>query len=99
MEHINKEQVKHVAHLSKIEINDQDAEKFSGQLEKIMSFADQLDEVDTEGVKPTYHVLDLVNVFRDDAVVDPLSQEDALSNAHSTIDGQFKVPQVMNDSE
>ncbi|KAA1037708.1 Asp-tRNA(Asn)/Glu-tRNA(Gln) amidotransferase subunit GatC [Macrococcus equipercicus] len=89
------DQVKHVAHLARLAINEQEAEKFSTQLEAILNFANQLEEVDTEGVAPTFHVLDLQNVLRDDVAHHSLTQEEVLKNAPVKEDGQFRVPSIL----
>lgn len=54
---------------------------------------------DTEGIEPTYHVLDLQNVLRDDEAIEGIPQELALKNAKETENGQFKVPAIMNEEE
>ncbi|TDM12072.1 Asp-tRNA(Asn)/Glu-tRNA(Gln) amidotransferase subunit GatC [Macrococcus lamae] len=92
---ISNEQVKHVAHLARLAINEEEAEKFSTQLEAILNFADQLEEVDTTGVEPTFHVLDLQNVLRDDVAHNSLTQEEVLKNAPVKEDGQFRVPSIL----
>ncbi|RUU70751.1 Asp-tRNA(Asn)/Glu-tRNA(Gln) amidotransferase subunit GatC, partial [Mesorhizobium sp. M7A.F.Ca.MR.362.00.0.0] len=62
MSRITKEEVKHVANLARLAITEDEAEKFQKQLDAIISFAEQLNELDTEGVVPTSHVLDTKNV-------------------------------------
>ncbi|MBQ5152359.1 Asp-tRNA(Asn)/Glu-tRNA(Gln) amidotransferase subunit GatC [Macrococcoides caseolyticum] len=99
MSKITNEQVKHVAHLARLEITEEEATKFSAQLEAILNFADQLEEVDTEGVEPTFHVLDLQNVLREDVAETSLTQEETLKNAAHTEDGQFKVPSILGGGE
>ncbi|UBH08234.1 Asp-tRNA(Asn)/Glu-tRNA(Gln) amidotransferase subunit GatC [Macrococcus armenti] len=99
MSKITNEQVKHVAHLARLEITEEEATKFSAQLEAILNFADQLEEVDTEGVEPTFHVLDLQNVLREDVAEQSLTQEEILKNAAHTEDGQFKVPSILGGGE
>ena len=59
----------------------------------------QISPEDTEGVEPTYHVLDLQNVLRDDKAIEGIPQELALKNAKETEDGQFKVPAIMNEED
>lgn len=95
MSEISKDQVKHVAHLARLKFTEEEAEMFSEQLGKIIKFAEQLNELDTENVEPTTHVLDVKNVMRDDNPRKWLSQEEALSNAPDQKDGQVKVPSVL----
>lgn len=92
---ITNEQVKHVAHLARLAITEEEAAKFSTQLEAILNFADQLEEVDTTDVEPTFHVLDLQNVLRDDVAEHSLSQQEVLKNAPVKEDGQFRVPSIL----
>ncbi len=66
MSRISVENVKHVAHLARLAITDQEAEKFQKQLDAIVTFAEQLNELDTTDVKPTTHVLTMKNVMRED---------------------------------
>lgn len=99
MSKVTNEQVKHVAHLARLEITEEEASKFSSQLEAILNFADQLEEVDTENVEPTFHVLDLQNVLREDVAEKSLTQEEILKNARSTEAGQFKVPSILDGGE
>ena len=68
MSRISVEQVKHVAHLASLAITEEEAEQFQNQLEQIISFAEQLNELDTDNVNPTSHVLDIKNVMREDVV-------------------------------
>jgi aspartyl-tRNA(Asn)/glutamyl-tRNA(Gln) amidotransferase subunit C len=95
MSRISKDQVKHVAHLARLAITEEEAEKFTKQLDAIISFAEQLNELDTEGVKPTSHVLDMKNVLREDKPEKGLSQEEVLKNAPEHENGQFKVPSIL----
>lgn len=75
MANISKEEVKHVAHLARLAITEEEAEKFAGQLAAITNFADQLNELDTTDVVPTTHVLPLVNVLREDKSIPGLDEK------------------------
>ncbi|MFC0189978.1 Asp-tRNA(Asn)/Glu-tRNA(Gln) amidotransferase subunit GatC [Fictibacillus aquaticus] len=92
MSRISKEEVKHVANLARLAITEEEAVKLQGELDAIIAFAEELNELDTENVEATTHVLDLKNVLREDKVKESLSREDALKNAPEQQDGQFKVP-------
>ncbi|WP_096438921.1 Asp-tRNA(Asn)/Glu-tRNA(Gln) amidotransferase subunit GatC [Alteribacter populi] len=94
MERITKDQIKHVAHLARLEFSDDEVEKYSEQLDAIINFAEQLNELDTTNVVPTSHVFDVRNVLREDEVKPSLTQEDALANAPKQKDGQVKIPSV-----
>ena len=63
---ITKEQVAHIAHLSRLEIQESEVDGYIEKLEKVVDLFDTINSAPTENVKPTYHVLDLVNVFREE---------------------------------
>jgi aspartyl-tRNA(Asn)/glutamyl-tRNA(Gln) amidotransferase subunit C len=97
MSRISIDQVKHVANLARLAITEEEAEKFTKQLDAIITFAEQLNELDTENVEPTSHVLDIKNVLREDIPQKGLPQEEVLKNAPEEKDGQFKVPSILGD--
>jgi aspartyl-tRNA(Asn)/glutamyl-tRNA(Gln) amidotransferase subunit C len=97
MTRISNEQVKHVANLARLEISDDEAEIFTKQLDAIITFAEQLNELDTKNVEPTYHVLDMKNVFREDIKEKGLPREEVLKNAPDQQDGQIKVPAIIGE--
>ena len=92
---ISRQDVEQVALLSRLEISDNEAEKFTGQLNAIFGYIDMLGKVDTENVEPTAHVLPLKNVMRPDEVRTSLPREQALANAPAQEDGFFKVPKIL----
>ncbi|PFW90001.1 Asp-tRNA(Asn)/Glu-tRNA(Gln) amidotransferase GatCAB subunit C [Bacillus pseudomycoides] len=95
MSRISVENVKHVAHLARLAITDQEAEKFQKQLDAIVTFAEQLNELDTTSVKPTTHVLDMKNIMREDVPEKGLPVEEVLKNAPDHKDNQIRVPAVL----
>ncbi|MCP8617859.1 Asp-tRNA(Asn)/Glu-tRNA(Gln) amidotransferase subunit GatC [Salirhabdus salicampi] len=95
MANISKDQVKHVAKLARLAITEEEAEMFTDQLSSIIDFAEELNELNTDDVKPTTHVLDLKNVMRKDEARKWISQEEALKNAPDQKDGQFRVPSIL----
>ncbi len=95
MSRISLEQVKHVAHLARLAITEEEAEKFTKQLADIIEFAEQLNELDTSSVEPTSHVLDMKNVLREDIAKKGLPVEEVLKNAPDHKDGQFRVPSIL----
>ena len=95
MSRISVENVKHVAHLARLAITDQEAEKFQKQLDAIVTFAEQLNESDTTNVKPTTHVLDMKNIMREDVPEKGLPVEEVLKNAPDHKDNQIRVPAVL----
>ncbi|WP_027410409.1 Asp-tRNA(Asn)/Glu-tRNA(Gln) amidotransferase subunit GatC [Anoxybacteroides tepidamans] len=95
MSRISIDQVKHVAHLARLAITEEEAEMFTKQLDAIITFAEQLNELDTENVPPTSHVLNMKNVMREDVPAQGLPLEEVLKNAPDQRDGQFRVPAIL----
>lgn len=92
---ITREQVEHVADLARLSLTPEEAERLTEQLNQILAFAHKLNELDTDGVEPTSHVLPLANVMRDDEVRPSIPREEALKNAPDHADGLFRVPKVI----
>ena len=92
---IDIEQVRYIAHLSRLELTPEEEEKFTRQLGDILSYVEKLREVDTTNIPPTSHVLPLKNVFREDKLSFSLSPNEALSNAPDRKDNLFKVPKII----
>lgn len=93
---ISIDEVKKLATLSALTITDDDARLLQAQLGDIIALVEQLSEVDTTGLEPTYQVTGLENVWRDDKIIDyGLSREDLLKNAPDQQDGQIKVKRVL----
>lgn len=95
MSRISKEEVKHVADLARLTFTEEEVEKFTTQLDAIIGFAEQLNELDTTNVEPTSHVLDIKNVFREDVAIPGLPREEVLKNAPDHQDGLFRVPSIL----
>jgi aspartyl-tRNA(Asn)/glutamyl-tRNA(Gln) amidotransferase subunit C len=92
---ITKEEVLHVAHLARLDIEEADIDRLAGQIGTILDYVDQLRQVDTTGIAPTSHAIEMTNAFREDAEQDPLAEADALANAPEKDDGSFVVPKVI----
>lgn len=95
MERITKEQIRHVANLARLELKEEEIAHFGEQLDEIIDAAEQLNDVSTENVVPTSHVIDVRNVLREDETKPSLSREDALKNVPETEKGQVRVPSVL----
>ena len=91
---ISIDDVKHVAKLAELEFSHEEIKKITPQLDKILDHVARVSAVDTKGVKPTSHVMDVKNVFREDEVEDPVPQKEALKNAPEEADEGFKVPKI-----
>lgn len=96
MKAIDKDTVRHIAHLSRLALSEDELEQYSRQLASILSYINKLNEIDTKDVQPTSHALPtLKNVFRKDLLKSSLKTEEALENAPSKEGSFFKVPQVI----
>jgi aspartyl-tRNA(Asn)/glutamyl-tRNA(Gln) amidotransferase subunit C len=95
MSRISVDQVKHVAHLARLAVTEEEANNFTKHLDAIIEYAELLNELDTENVELTTHVLDIKNVLREDEARQSLSQDEALKNAPDKKDGQFRVPSII----
>jgi aspartyl-tRNA(Asn)/glutamyl-tRNA(Gln) amidotransferase subunit C len=94
-EKIDREQVRYIAHLSRLKLTEEEEEKFTRQLREILAYVDKLKELDTTSVPPTSHVLPLNNIFREDKKGNSLSPEEALANAPRHKYGHFQVPKII----
>ncbi len=92
---ISVEQVEQIARLAKLEFSDVEKLEMAEQLAQIVEYVEKLNEIDTENIKPTYHVLDLKNVFRQDKMADSLPLDEVLKNAPKNKLGYFSVPKVI----
>lgn len=96
MDSSNNFDVTYVAELARIELNDADKEKLQHDMEAIVGYIDQLNEVDVTGIEPTAHAAVLTNVTREDRAGISVSREKILANAPATIDDELiKVPRVL----
>ena len=92
---ITKDQVLYVADLARLDLDDASIDQFAGQIGTILDYVDKLNEVDTDGIRPTSHAISLTNVFREDQQNEHLEREQALANAPEKEDGNFIVPKVV----
>ena len=88
---ISREDVEHVARLTRLHLTPGEAEQMQAQLSGILAYIDTLRTLDVEAVEPTSHAVPLVNVMREDEPRPGLSQEEALREAPEVIDGMFAV--------
>lgn len=94
MSAITRKEVEHVANLARLQLTEEEAERFTNDLNAILDFAAKLDELDTSDVPPTSHATDVKNVMREDRNRPSLPPEEVLKNAPEHEDGQIKVPAV-----
>ena len=92
---ISDEELKHIAKLASLELNDEEFNTLRNDLEQIISYVEKLSDVSTEEIKPTYHVHHSSNVFREDIVEESLSVEEATKNSAESSNGSFRVPRII----
>ncbi len=92
---ISKDDVRHIAKLARLELSEEEIEKFAGQLSQILDHAAKIRELDLDGIEPLTHAIDRKNVFRKDVVKPGLSTEDALKNAPEREENYFKIPPII----
>ena len=90
--------IRHIASLSRIELEEERIPVIIEQFGRILSYFDKLNELDTETAAPMTRAVELSNVMQDDTVSSSLSREEGLSNAPDRDDSYFKVPKVLGDS-
>ncbi len=93
---IDKETVLRTATLSRLKIEDNEIDSFTKDMEKIVGFVDQINELNTENIAPTANILNLKNAFREDKVVkSPVTTEELMKLAPDSEDNFIKVPRVI----
>ncbi len=92
---IDNKTVNYVAALARLHMDDEKARRLAKDLANIVDYVGQLSALDVSQVKPTSHVLEVENVFREDEVLPSLPQTEALAFAVEQKDGHYKVPKVI----
>ena len=95
MSKILKKDVEYVAKLARLKLSETEKEAHAEQLNKILGYMDKLNQLDTTHIKPTSHVVEMRNVFREDIVKPSLPVDNALQNAPDKKDNFFRVPKVI----
>lgn len=96
MAEITLKDVEYVAELAQLSLDDATKQRLLKEMGDILAYMTKLNELDTSQVEPMMHVLDIVNVFRDDLVAPSLDRETALSNAPKTDGEYFLVPRILD---
>ncbi len=99
MPKLTPEEVQHIAELAKLDLSEDETERYASDLSAILDYAQQLQDVDTDHIPPTASVLPLRNVMRPDEARPGLEPEDALANAPESDKGYFKVHAVLEGSQ
>ncbi|AMP21025.1 asparaginyl/glutamyl-tRNA amidotransferase subunit C [endosymbiont 'TC1' of Trimyema compressum] len=92
---IGRKEVEHVASLARLALTEDEKKAYEEELRDVITFMDKLEELDTEGIEPTIHVLDMNNVFRKDEIQESLPIDDVLKNAPDSEEGCFVVPSIL----
>ena len=96
---ITRDEVAHLARLSRIELTDAELDHLAPQLDQIITAVAQVQEVAADGIPPTSHATGLTNVFRDDVPVQCLIPDEALDQAPAVEQQRFKVPRILGTEE
>jgi aspartyl-tRNA(Asn)/glutamyl-tRNA(Gln) amidotransferase subunit C len=96
---ISREEVEHVARLARIELTDEETERFREQLSAVLERAQRIQSLELDDVPPTAHPVELRNVLRPDIVVAPEATADILKAAPESEDGFFKAPRILEDED
>jgi aspartyl-tRNA(Asn)/glutamyl-tRNA(Gln) amidotransferase subunit C len=87
--------VSYVANLARVHLTDEECDLFQGQMEQIVGYMQKINELDLDGIEPTYHTKAVHNVFREDICKEGLDRDVVLNNAPLSSDGQFTVPKMI----
>jgi aspartyl-tRNA(Asn)/glutamyl-tRNA(Gln) amidotransferase subunit C len=94
---ISREEVAHLARLSRLAVTKEELDQFAGQLDVILQSVARVGEVAADDIPPTSHAVPLTNVYRDDVVLPCLTQAEALSGAPDSFEGRFRVPRILDE--
>ncbi|MGK5678876.1 Asp-tRNA(Asn)/Glu-tRNA(Gln) amidotransferase subunit GatC [Actinoplanes sp. URMC 104] len=96
---ISREEVAHLARLSRLAVTEEELDRFAGQLDVILQSVARVGEVAAEDIPPTSHSVPLTNVYRDDVPRPSLTQDEALSGAPDAFEGRFRVPRILDEED
>lgn len=96
---ISRDEVKHVAHLARLELKEEELDTFTEQLGSVLEYAARIEALDLSEVEPMAHPLPLKNVMRPDALADCVDRDEVLNQAPASESGQFRVPPVLGDEQ
>ncbi|HCS62459.1 MAG TPA: Asp-tRNA(Asn)/Glu-tRNA(Gln) amidotransferase subunit GatC [Microbacterium sp.] len=99
MSEITPELVRHLGVLARIQLNDDEVSRLTGQLDAIVDNIAKVSEVATPDVVATSHPIPLANVFRPDVVGETLTHEQVLQNAPDSVDGRFRVTAILGEEQ
>jgi aspartyl-tRNA(Asn)/glutamyl-tRNA(Gln) amidotransferase subunit C len=88
-----------IAHLARLQFEDQEREEIKNDLNKMLAFVEQLNSIDTSNVEPLIYVNEETNIFRADTVANQVSHKEAMQNAPQKDTDYFRVPKVINNED
>lgn len=92
---LTKDDIESVAYLSRLELSEEEKDKFTGHINRLLEHFERLQQLDTEDVEPTSHVIPVYNVFRKDESRPSLPAEEVVSNGPQVAESCFVVPRVV----
>ncbi|HET6513838.1 MAG TPA: Asp-tRNA(Asn)/Glu-tRNA(Gln) amidotransferase subunit GatC [Thermodesulfovibrionales bacterium] len=87
--------VEHIAHLARLSLSEDEEKTFSQQIGSILEYVEKLNELDTSGIEPTSHVIEMKNVMREDMIWPSLPVDNALANAPDRSGNFYRVPKII----
>lgn len=99
MPEISRDQVAHLAKLSRLVLSEEELQQFAGQIDDIVGYVSAVQNVDAAGVEPMSHPHSITTTMREDVVKKTLNAEQALDQAPAVEDGRFMVPQILGEGD
>jgi aspartyl-tRNA(Asn)/glutamyl-tRNA(Gln) amidotransferase subunit C len=87
--------IEHLSQLARLSLTEEEKSRYGNQLDNILHYVEKLNELDTEGIEPTSHVISISNVMREDTLRPSLDRDDALMNAPDRTDAFYRVPKII----
>ena len=94
-----RDEVAHLAHLSRLAVTDEELDLFAGQLGAVLDAVAQVGKADVADVPPTTHAVPMTNVFRDDVARPSLPRDVVLAGAPAAEDGRIRVPRILGEEQ
>jgi aspartyl-tRNA(Asn)/glutamyl-tRNA(Gln) amidotransferase subunit C len=94
---ISREEVAHLARLSRLAVSDEELDRFAGQLDVILQAVARVGEVAAADIPPTSHSVPLTNVLREDVVTPGVDRDEALAGAPDAAENRFRVPRILDE--
>lgn len=92
---MNEEQIRHLAKLASLELTDEEVKRYTNDMQGIINFANEVNNINTENIEISARALDIYNVFRKDEIKESQNREELLQNCKTVQDGMFEIPNVI----